>query len=227
LAHFGYQNNSADTLNLPIGPKNLVTPGPDDAGQPTEFFKGRATNTFTKAFPSGETLRWVLGNTYAEASIRTERCSPGTIDCVDTDNKALLASLDNTSAEQRKIVRRLANRILAVHPDARNRMKAEGFLVAADKLYNEQWTSIWGSFSVISRNCTSCAAVDKNADIQTLSIRSQGFVILSNQVAKVLKAANGGKLSRTSQSLVNSVASVHQKFLTSSKSLPRFESKCN
>jgi hypothetical protein len=226
LAHFGYQNNSTTTLNIVIGAKNFVTPGPDDAGQPTQFFQGRVTNTFTKSFPSGTTLKWVLGKTSAEASIETERCKAAN-ECVDTNNRELLASLDNNSASQRKLVRRLANRILTLDVDTKTQAQAESILAAADRLYNEQWSAIWGSFSLVSRNCTNCAAVDKNVDIQALSTRSQGFVTLSSQAIKLLKKANRGSLSRTSEALASSVKSLHQNFLKSSQRLPRFESSCN
>ena len=226
VAHFGYQNNSSETLNIPLGPKNLVTPGPNDAGQPTQFFKGRATNTFTKTFPSGETLRWVLGKTYAEASIKTERCQ-GASQCVDVNNKDLLAMLDNMSAAQRSLVRRLANRALSLRDDSSTTAQAKQILAAAERLYLEQWTSIWSRFSLVSQNCTNCAAIDKNPDIQALSTRSQGFVTLSQQARKLLKRANGGKISRNSQSIVNSVANLHKEFTKASNGLPRFESKCN
>lgn len=226
VAHFGYQNDSTETLNIPIGAKNFVTPGPDDAGQPTQFFNGRATNTFTKTFPSGDAVRWVLGKTYAEASIKTDRCQAAQ-ECVDTNNKELLVSLDNMSATQKSLVRRLANRALKASDDASTSAQAESILAEADRLYLDQWSSIWGSFSVVSQNCTNCAAVDKNADIQALSTRSQGFVTLSQQAARLLKKVNGGTISRNSQSIVTSVSTLHQEFLKSANSLPRFESTCN
>ncbi len=241
LAHFGYQNNSSANAQVPVGPTNYVAVGdvlinrssttssvPGDAGQPTTFFTGRVTNAFTATFPSGQTMRWILGNVSVDASIGTSRCQGSQInDCVDTDISLILAHLDGYAASQRKLVRRLANRILAAKPSASLKRQANSYLAQAESLYMAQWSEIWGSFSRISRNCTACAAVDKNADIQALSTRSQSFVRLSQLAAQSLKLANDGKLTSTSQSLVNGVAKFHAKFTTDSKKLPRFESKCN
>jgi hypothetical protein len=226
LAHFGYQNDSSAAIQIAIGAKNQLTPGNQDVGQPNEFFPGRVVDVFTVAFPSTSTLRWVLGDTFVDVNIATERCQ-GAPQCVDTDVSKTLAILDGNAADQRKMVRRLANRILAVTKSATVRRQAQAYLKSADDLYLAQWSDVWSSFSLVVKNCTNCAAVDKLADIQALSGRSQNFVTLSQQVGRALKKASGGRLSVTSQNLVNQVAALHQSFLKSANSLPRFESKCN
>lgn len=226
LAHFGYQNDNSASIQIPVGAKNQLTPGNQDVGQPNEFFPGRVVDVFTVAFPSTSTLRWVLGDTFVDVNIATERCQ-GAPQCVDTDVSKTLALLDGNAADQRKMVRRLANRILAVTKSATVRRQAQAYLKAADDLYLAQWSDVWSSFSLVVRNCTNCAAVDKLADIQALSGRSQNFVSLSQQVGRALKKASGGRLSVTSQNLVNQVAALHQSFIKSANSLPRFESKCD
>jgi hypothetical protein len=227
LAHFGYQNDGAVSIAIPIGENNRLTPGVENMGQPTVFLPGRVTNVFTATFPSTSTLTWILGNAIGDATIATERCQGSRIECTDTDNSKNLALLDNISSDQRKLVRRLANRILALKPSSATRAKALGYLKEADAIYLAQWSEIWGSFSTISKNCTNCAAIDKNANIQALSTRSTGFVALSQKVLRTLRAANRGRVSTTTLAIANRVTSIHQSFLKAAASLPRFESTCN
>jgi hypothetical protein len=227
LAHFGYQNNSSTTIVIPVGTNNRLTPGSDDQGQPTQFIPGRITDVFTAAFPSTSTLRWILGDATVDVTISTERCQGAPIECTDTDNSKNLALLDNIAADQRKLIRRLANRILALKPNAATRAKAQSYLREADAIYLAQWSAIWGSFSSITKNCTNCAAIDRAADIQTLSNRSQNFVTLSQRTGRTLRALGRGKLSVTSASIIKRIATIHASFLKTAASLPRFESKCN
>ena len=227
LARFGYQNNGSSTISIPIGSKNQFAPGNQDVGQPEEFFTGRVTNVFTVAFPSTSTLQWILGNTSVQASIATDRCQGAPIECTDTDIREFLMTLDSNAAAQRKIVRRLANRILSSTRSGAIQKQAKAYLKAADELYATQWSDIWSSFSVISKNCSNCAAVDKQPEIQTLTTRSQSFVTLSQQVLRTLRQSSGGRVSTSSQSLNNQVASLHQSSVKTANSLPRFESSCN
>jgi hypothetical protein len=226
VAHFGYQNNSAEVLTIPIGSKNMMTPGPVDAGQPTQFFQGRATNTFTKTFPAAEVLRWVLGNTYVEASIQTPQCVGSDIECVDTDNKRILARLDNLAASQAKLVRRLG-RMLSSNDDSSMQVEGERVIVSATRLYAQQWAAIWGNFPQISTSCTNCAAIDNSATIQDLMIRSRQFLALSQRSTKLLREANDGNLPRSATTVARAIERLHQRFLDLSQALPRFESACD
>jgi hypothetical protein len=227
LAHFGYQNDGSSSVSIPIGSNNQFMPGNQDVGQPNEFFTGRVVNVFTVAFPSTSTLRWILGDTFVDVNIATERCQGAPIECTDTDIREYLLTLDGNAAAQRKIVRRLANRLLSVTKSSAVQKQAKAYLKAADDLYVAQWTAIWSSFSVISKNCSNCAAVDKQPDIQALSTRSQSYVTLSQQVLRTLKKVSGGSVSTSSQSLNNQVAALHQSSVKTASSLPRFESNCN
>lgn len=227
LAHFGYQNNGSSEVSIPVGSKNQFTPGNQDVGQPNQFFTGRVTDVFTVAFPSTSTLEWILGDASVQVSIATDRCAGDPITCTDTDIREYLMTLDGNAAAQRKIVRRLANRILSTTRSSALQKQAKAYLKAADDLYVSQWTAIWSSFSVISKNCSNCAAVDKQPDIQALSTRSQSYVTLSQQVLRTLRQSSGGRVSTSSLSLNNQVATLHQSSVKTANSLPRFESNCN
>jgi hypothetical protein len=72
--HFGYQNSGATAVKVPIGENNKFTPGNQDIGQPTEFFTGRVTNAITATLPAGGTVRWILGNSYVDGNVTTQRC---------------------------------------------------------------------------------------------------------------------------------------------------------
>ena len=62
-AAFEYLNrNSAETLDIPIGPDNTFTPGPADRGQPTHFLPGHRPGVFAVPLPAGsaEEVNWTL-----------------------------------------------------------------------------------------------------------------------------------------------------------------------
>ena len=59
-AHFGYLNQSATTITLPIGPKNMFVPGQTDFGQPTVFLPGEHLNVFSVVFSGTGDLKWML-----------------------------------------------------------------------------------------------------------------------------------------------------------------------
>ena len=69
---FGYFNrNYEQTLDVPLGPDNHFTPGPEDRGQPTHLLPRRHTGMFTVVVPADfgdRTLTWSLtaaGETFA------------------------------------------------------------------------------------------------------------------------------------------------------------------
>ena len=69
---FGYFNrNYEQTLDVPIGPDNHFTPGPEDRGQPTHLLPRRHTGVFTVVVPADfgdRILTWSLtaaGETFA------------------------------------------------------------------------------------------------------------------------------------------------------------------
>ena len=69
---FGYFNrNYEQTLDIPIGPDNHFTAGPEDRGQPTHLLPRRHTGVFTVVVPADfgdRTLTWSLtagGETFA------------------------------------------------------------------------------------------------------------------------------------------------------------------
>lgn len=62
-AAFGYLNrNHKEEVDVPVGPDNLLSPGPPDQGQPTHFMPRRHTGVFAFELPAGisEPVVWVL-----------------------------------------------------------------------------------------------------------------------------------------------------------------------
>lgn len=64
FASFGYLNkNFEEAIDVPIGPDNRITPGPEDQGQPTHFLTRRHRGVFAFELPEnvqdGE-VRWIL-----------------------------------------------------------------------------------------------------------------------------------------------------------------------
>ena len=227
VAHFGYQNDAASAVEVAIGQRNYLSPGAVDRGQPKTFFTGRINNVFTVTFPSTDTITWGVGDATSSANIATERCQGTTLGCVDTDNTSTLSSLDGTARLQRRNIRMLGRKVLAIKSTGPSAEKAESYRELAKSLYLEQWSDIWGSFPKVSRNCSACAAVDMSYEITGINARAQRMYRLARQTAALLKEARRGRLRGDEQELLNDSSDLYDRFVQHSQSLPRFESKCN
>lgn len=236
MAHFGYQSDEATSISIPVGSKNFLSPGKQDVGQPTTFFKGRFTKAFTVVIPvvtaevrattTSDYMRWTLGDAYANANAETARCAPQEIECESKDNDLTLAELDNLAARQRHNVRLLSKSILRLNRGDTYDSLAETYIRQAQELYTKQWTTIWSGFSRTSQSCTGCLAIDKTSNIAEVTDRSKKLLRLSRRAATTLKKARGGRLSSTESGLLATATTLHEKTLTVSKELPRFESQC-
>lgn len=226
IAKFGYQSNSTEIVRIPVGGKNKFTPGREDVGQPNEFFQGRVTNVFSAPVPAGSSLRWILGDTFVEANISTERCQGDLLDCIDTNIGDILAYLDNRSFRLFRLTKRLTKSILSVDTTARQRTLAEGYTARAEKLYLDQWTAIWANFTQINRNCPSCDQVDKSGIIASLIKRSEDQLELLILAAKLLKSVDPDETKGSPDKIVTLGEKAQDQFVTTTQSLPRFESQC-
>lgn len=236
LAHFGYQSDEASSFTIPVGSKNSVSPGAQNVGQPSTFLKGRFSNVFTVVVPIvkeavriesvSDYMRWTLGDTYADATAETARCSPQEIRCQDQDNRSTQAELDNLAARQRQTIRALSKRILQAGRGRTYTALAQRYAQQAQELYTQQWTTIWSRFSQFTKSCTGCAAIDKTSNIAEITDRSKKLLRLSKLAASTLKKARGGRLSSADSGLVNTATSLHERTLNVSKQLPTFDSQC-
>jgi hypothetical protein len=224
--HFGYQNTGTTPVKVPIGENNRFTPGKSDIGQPTEFFTGRITNVITTTIPAGSTVRWVLGNTFGDGNVTTQRCQPAPINCTDTDIKDILQRLDHILAQQRAAARTIAKRIIALKPSSATKKQAQAIMDRAQNLYLEQWTSIWSNFPQTIQVCPACRQIDKSTEISSLATGEASMYKLVRQADRVLKSVNRRKRVPSADALVERSTKVHAQFVEVSQSLPRFESSC-
>ncbi|HEY7602995.1 MAG TPA: hypothetical protein VH760_01950 [Gaiellaceae bacterium] len=70
-ATFGYENEDAQPVSIPIGPQNRFTPDPEDRNQPIEFGRGRVEDAVTvKGVANGTSLVWTIdtGETTSKAT---------------------------------------------------------------------------------------------------------------------------------------------------------------
>ena len=225
-AYFGYQNNSEDALNLPIGEKNKFSPGDEDIGQPTEFFKGRVANVVTATIAAGSTLRWVLGDTFVDANIATVQCQPAPINCIDKDIKDILARLDNISANMKNIVAKISDRELLTKASSVLKKKARAYTEDASDLYAAQWNGIWSNFPQVIRVCPSCRQIDKSAVIRALNARERMLYRLVKQAAQLLNDVDPNGQQPSPSGLVKVAGKLNSDFSSRSQQLPRFLSDC-
>jgi hypothetical protein len=76
-ALFGYYNENAEAVVVPIGPTNKFSPAPQDRGQPTTFQPGRTPTWPHAAFGvifEGSDLVWTLNGRTATASSASRLC---------------------------------------------------------------------------------------------------------------------------------------------------------
>lgn len=227
LAHFGYQNNGSESIKLPVGQKNKFSPGKEDLGQPTEFFKGRVTNIVTATVPAGATVRWTLGDGFADANIALVQCQPAPLNCTDTDIKNILAEIDSISSNMKKIVNRISGRILLTKSSSAVKRKAQGYIERSDTLYREQWSDIWGNFPQVVRMCPACRQVDKSINIAALNVRQKALYRLVKQSAQLLDSADPRGRLASPDGLVTWATRLNGQFGVATQELPRFQSSCN
>jgi hypothetical protein len=236
LAHFGYQSDEVNSISIPVGSKNNLSPGKQDIGQPTTFLRGRFSDVFTVVVPitsaevraatTSKYMRWTLGDTFADATAQTTRCAPEEIRCEDNNNGPILSQIDDLSARQRQNVRLLSKRIVQLRRGKTYDSLAARYVKEAQALYTQQWTTIWSSFPQVTKSCTGCAAIDKTPSISELTERSKKLLRLSKLAAATLKKARRGRLNSTESGLLNAATTLHNRTLKISESLPRFDSQC-
>jgi hypothetical protein len=62
-AQFGYQNDNAGVVEIPVGSANHFAPAPADRGQTTAFQQGNVQQAFTvSGVPSGDEAAWSVTN---------------------------------------------------------------------------------------------------------------------------------------------------------------------
>ena len=80
LAHFGYTNPNATTVEQPLSDQNRFTPAPPYRGQPTAFASGRVEDAFQVEW-EGSSLTWSLTGNQETVSSESTQC-PGSITIV-------------------------------------------------------------------------------------------------------------------------------------------------
>ena len=106
---FGYFNrNYEQTLDVPIGPDNHFTPGPEDRGQPTHLLPRRQTGVFTVVVPADfgdRALTWSLsagGETFAVPGHLRPEWQIDALEEVTSGNRPPELSFDVQGGEPRR-----------------------------------------------------------------------------------------------------------------------------
>jgi uncharacterized repeat protein (TIGR01451 family) len=74
-AVWGYRNDNAFAVPVPVGTANGFAPAPAGRGQPTQFEPGQWTGVFQTAFDGAATLTWTLAGQTAIASAASTHCT--------------------------------------------------------------------------------------------------------------------------------------------------------
>jgi hypothetical protein len=127
---------------------------------------------------------------------------------------------------QRNNVRQLVNRILRLKPPQKEIDRAESYAARANSFYTTQWTTIWSRFSQIIKTCTGCPAVDKTSNIAEITDRSRKFLRLSRLAGTLLRNLREGRLTSAEEAVLTEATTLHNRTVTLTEQLPRFESQC-
>jgi hypothetical protein len=197
---------------------------------------GRFGNVFTAVIPvavaqvkvmnTSNFIRWTLGDAFVDATIETPRCQTEEITCEETDIREILVQLDNMGLRQRNNVRQLVNRILRLKPGQKEIDRAESYTARANSFYITQWTTIWSRFSQIIKTCTGCPAVDKTSNIAEITERSRKLLRLSRLAGTLLRNLRDGRLTSGEEAVLTEATTLHNRTVTLTEQLPRFESQC-
>jgi hypothetical protein len=74
-AFWGYRNDNAFAVTLPVGPGNDFAPSPQDRGQPTVFEPGTWAEEFATPFNGAGSLTWTLMGQTVTASSNSSPCT--------------------------------------------------------------------------------------------------------------------------------------------------------
>jgi hypothetical protein len=73
VAIFGYRNDSATIINVPVANDNKFSSAPINRNQPTTFLPGAQARAFAVSF-DGRKITWMLNGRTASASVDSPRC---------------------------------------------------------------------------------------------------------------------------------------------------------
>lgn len=90
-AYFGYLNQNASAVNVPVGPENRFNPAPQDRGQPTTFQPGRVVAAFSVVANNNNTLTWTLQGSVTSAGSADPPCATPTPTSTPTATTASLS----------------------------------------------------------------------------------------------------------------------------------------
>jgi len=96
VAHFGYDNTTTATVQVPIGKHNRFVPKPKDRGQPTDFLAGTHHDVFSVPF-DGKPLAWLLTAKHAIATKASPACHPQ-MKCPDSCDDGNPCTVDTCDA---------------------------------------------------------------------------------------------------------------------------------
>jgi hypothetical protein len=233
-AFFGYRNESLQSVEIPVGPENALSPRPADRGQPTMFLPGGVANAFSSQFETS--LTWILNGrrvTADTASPRCVGCRGGSCvdDCTKRDGRRELEKVINSCHEHYKITIKLARAYANALRDTP--MRDERQMVRELRAQAEQWYQVQSeALAELSRHdwytCKneSCERVDFSPYSQALN---RGVAELSTAQRRILEAwrvsglpLSEGVLELSAEGQARSASIVRQL-----GKLPLYVSKCN
>ena len=151
------------------------------------------------------------------------------INCVESDQSALLVTLDGRARSQLAQVRKAA-RLLTQSTKGNRGAKsfADQQLIAARKLFNLQWTSFWSQLPVTSKVCAASPFCTDTSNVDTLksyAVNSTEFDNIVKRLVKRLRAETKNKtiganlLKSSGKELASAVSEIN--------SFPSTNSVCN
>ena len=220
-AVMGYNNPNDIEIALPIGPRNFFTPGNQDRGQPTQFFKG--LNKGALLVDGSALLEWKLPGKSAKVDSTTKSCG-----CPATAGAEIRAELNATALALNKLAQQSVSLLKSLGTEAGNKSAADAQKRASDNLAAIQALTIKIPNVIVScpETPTGCVRVDNQPSIEGL----QGQINVSVHIVK--RATARANFLKTGETVRNDPIVVKAKKLQDAgnlilKQYPRFSTSCS
>jgi len=220
LAVMGYNNPNDFEIKIPVGTRNFFSPGAQDRGQPTSFFKGLNKGAFT--VESNVLLQWTVTGKSAKASTATPSCG-----CPATAGLDIRKELNAEALALNKLAQQAASLIKSVGTPAAQRSYTDVQKRADSNLSTIQ--SLTASIPNVIVSCpatpTGCTRIDNQAFIDGV----QGQLNVALHIVKRGTArANFLKTGATVRNdpLVVKANKLYNAGMLTLKQYPRFSTSC-
>ena len=219
-ATMGYNNPNQIEISLPIGSRNFFTPGNQDRGQPTQFFKGLNKGAFV--VEGTGLLEWKLPGKSAKVDSSTSSCG-----CPSTAGADIRSELNATALALNKLAQQSVSLLESLGTEAGDKSAADAEKRATSNLQVIQSLTVGIPNVIVSCPVTppGCVRVDNQPTIDGIQ---EQYNLSVHIIKRATARANFLKLGKTVRNdpLVVKAKNLEKVGTAALKQYPRFSTSC-